>query len=256
VGAKRAAKDAVKRSFAAVGLEIRRRRPPPTTRPKRAREIHATLASHVQAVLERQGVDCVVDVGAYKGQFAELVRSAGWQGRIASFEPVTDTFRLLEARAAGDPDWTVRRIGLGRASERRLINVMVATDFSSFLPPSEAGSAMWPEWTQNTAEEEVEVRRLDEVLDDVPGPRPQRVYLKLDTQGFDLEVFAGAAGVLDRIVALQSEVSVRQIYAGMPSYLEALATYQQAGFDLTGLYPVTRDPQMRIVEYDAVMIRV
>ena len=108
----------------------------------------------------------------------------------------------------------------------------------------------------HVADEEVEIRRLDEVLREATGdPAPERIFLKLDTQGFDLEVFAGAAGVLDKIVGLQSELSLRPIYEGMPTYLEALQAFQATGFAMTGIYPVTRDPEWRIVECDAVMIR-
>ena len=59
----------------------------------------------------------------------------------------------------------------------------------------------------------------------------------------------------DRVVAIQSEISLRPIYDGMPTYLESLRTYEDAGFSVTGLYLVTRDFRSRVIEYDVVMIR-
>lgn len=248
-----AAKRATQSVFGAFGLEVRRRRTPPS--PRRP-DPHATLGAHVAALLARERVDCVIDVGAHEGGFGRLVRSNGWTGQIVSFEPVAASFDRLAAATAGDPLWSVNRIALGRASGRRRINVTGGTVFSSFLEPSAAGSELWPEWMAHVADEEVEIRRLDEVLREATGdPAPERIFLKLDTQGFDLEVFAGAAGVLDKIVGLQSELSLRPIYEGMPTYLEALQAFQATGFAMTGIYPVTRDPEWRIVECDAVMIR-
>jgi FkbM family methyltransferase len=256
MGLRHAAKRAIQSLLGAFGLEVRRRRRPPTPAATRRPDPHATLGAHVAAVLGRERVDCVVDVGAHEGGFGRLLRSNGWTGRIVSFEPVSASFDRLAAATAADALWSVHRVALGRASGRRRINVTEGTVFSSFLEPSAAGSALWPEWTAHASDEEVEIRRLDEVLDDAAGdPSPGRIFLKIDTQGFDLEVFAGATAALDRIVGLQSELSLRPIYEGMPTYLEALQEFGAAGFAITGLYPVTRDPEWRVIEYDAVMIR-
>jgi hypothetical protein len=56
---------------------------------------------------------------------------------------------------------------------------------------------------------------------------------------------------------MQSEVSQVPLYDGMPHYTEQLATYEAAGFGLTGMFPVIMDhPTARVVEFDAVMVRV
>ena len=51
----------------------------------------------------------------------------------------------------------------------------------------------------------------------------RRVYLKLDTQGTDLDVVEGASGALEAVDALQSEVAVRPIYEGVPELAQSLA---------------------------------
>ncbi|MGH3344928.1 MAG: hypothetical protein ACRDPK_19085 [Carbonactinosporaceae bacterium] len=57
-------------------------------------------------------------------------------------------------------------------------------------------------------------------------------------------------------MGLQSEVALVQIYQGMPRMPQALATYEAAGFEVTGMFPVTRDPQSgRVLELDCVMAR-
>jgi hypothetical protein len=107
----------------------------------------------------------------------------------------------------------------------------------------------------------VELRRLDGMLDEILAPliadgiAQPRVYLKMDTQGYDLEVFRGLGDRVTEIVAMQSEVALRLIYEGMPRMPEALAVYEAAGFEITGLYPITREPDGRVIEYDVTMIR-
>jgi hypothetical protein len=90
----------------------------------------------------------------------------------------------------------------------------------------------------------------------VAGLDDPRVYLKLDTQGYDLEAFAGAGDRIKQVVGMQSEVSSVPIYDGMPRLTEQIAVYEDAGFELTGMFPVITDAAtMRIIEFDAVMVR-
>src|SRR4051794_18567254 len=64
-----------------------------------------TVHRHIAAVLRMYRVNCVLDVGANRGQYATALRRAGYMGRIVSFEPVPDVFDELRRRAAGDPAW-------------------------------------------------------------------------------------------------------------------------------------------------------
>jgi hypothetical protein len=110
---------------------------------------------------------------------------------------------------------------------------------------------------QQPEEIEVEVRRLDGMLDELfTGLKRPRPFLKLDTQGFDLDVFAGVGGRIREFVGLQSEVALMEIYKGMPRMPEALAAYEEAGFEIAALYPVSRQTKTaRVLEYDCVMVR-
>ena len=165
------------------------------------------------------------------------------------------TFAELQETVAADPRWTAHPFALGREDSSASMNVVPGT-LSSLLPPTQFGSARYAR-LRDPAPEEVEVRRLDGILDEVLAHVPHaRPYLKLDTQGFDLEAFAGLGDRVRDIVAMQSEVSVVEIYAGMPPMAEALETYEAAGFEITGLFPVSREAETgRVLEFDCVMVR-
>jgi FkbM family methyltransferase len=220
------------------------------------RRLSAYLSQqHVAQLLRRYRINCVLDVGANRGQYGRRLRRIGFEGHIMSFEPVAATFAELQETVAADPRWTAHPYALGREDTSASMNVVPGT-LSSLLPPTQFGSARYAR-LRDPAPEEVEVRRLDGILDevlaDVPDARP---YLKLDTQGFDLEAFAGLGDRVRDIVAMQSEVSVVEIYAGMPPMAEALETYEAAGFEITGLFPVSREAETgRVLEFDCVMVR-
>ncbi len=216
---------------------------------------------HVAWLLQRYEVDLVIDVGANTGQYAGALRRRGYTGHIASFEPVPAFAAEVEKRSAHDDRWTIHQLALG--STEGTVPIHVQRTFSSLLPTSDYGKQRFTTLRELSGTEQVEVpvRRLDTLLDELLEPvralgRPDpRIYLKMDTQGFDLEVFRGLGERVRDVVALQSEVALLLIYEHMPRMSEALATYESAGFEISGLYPVTREPDGRVIEYDCVMVR-
>ena len=218
---------------------------------------HSHIESHVPKVLASLGINCVVDAGANLGQYASMLRRLGYKGRIVSFEPVPAVYAKLERRAKRDPDWFTHRLALGSADESRLIHVYDASELASLLPTTEYGRAAFKRKADHVDRLEVSVRRLDGLWNQISGDLGNpRVFLKMDTQGYDLEVFAGARGCIDVVRGLQSELSVLPLYEGMPDYARSLEQYRSCGFEVTGFFQVFRDKETHLLgEFDCVMIR-
>lgn len=128
---------------------------------------------------------------------------------------------------------------------------------SSALGPTEYGRQRYKRFGKITTVD-VPLRRLDGLLDEITPEElvDPRWYLKLDTQGFDLEAFAGLGDRVRQIVAMQSEMALLSIYEGMPRLPTALATYEAAGFEVSGMFPVTRERDTgRVLEFDCVLVR-
>jgi len=207
---------------------------------------------HLVKLTRRLAINCVFDVGANVGQFASRLRKLGYRSRIVSFEPDPESFQALRVAAEGDSNWVVRQHALGRVQEVRKLNVPLYTEFASFRELNDFGLSCFEQATKRI--ESVSVLRLDEVMREcLEGVSQPRIFLKTDTQGWDLEVLAGAD--LSNVLVLQSELSVKPIYEGVPTYLEMLSYVQQLGFELTGLFPITRDDMSQIIELDAVFLR-
>lgn len=214
------------------------------------------LPGHLSKTLETLNINCVIDVGADKGHYALTLRNAGYTGRIVSIEPLPHVFAELQQRASADTSWLAFNYALGEKDETRDINIFAASDLSSFLSPSgNMASNIADSYITRT--ESINVRRLDSVFDEFSnGVSEPRVFLKLDTQGYDINVIKGAGDSLRHVHALQSELSVIPLYEGMPDYLEALAFYRRMGFEPTGFYSVIHDRETRhVLELDAVFTR-
>ena len=214
------------------------------------------LAMHLKSLFPAYGISCVLDVGAQHGDYGLWLRRNGYSGDIVSFEPVRANFELLARVSAGDPRWHCVNYALGAENKVASINVSLLTQFSSFRTPNSAARDIFGEASAVQRSEEVEIRRLDTVLDTLPvNASSGRTYLKLDTQGWDLEVLAGAHGVLDRIIALQTEVSVQAIYEAMPMMADSIAAITERGFAPSGFFPVNLDQRSVLVELDLVAVR-
>ena len=214
------------------------------------------MGRHLFSIFDRLDIDCVFDVGANVGQYARFLRSqVGFEGLIVSIEPIAAHAQILRQAAASDPLWEVEAVALGAAAGTLPINIAMSGDLSSFLTPEKSDDTGFLELTNTIAVEEVEVRTFDELLISVRKRHTARnIYLKLDTQGFDLEVLRGIRDG-DPIRALQSEMSLVPIYEGMPDYLAALRTFKDRGFVPSAMFPINNTVDGRLIEFDCVMVR-
>jgi FkbM family methyltransferase len=214
--------------------------------------------SQIGRYLQNFGVNIVLDVGAHEGEFYSQLRRAGYRGQIVSFEPVPASFERLKEVTRGDSHWRGYHVALGREVGRLNINVPDSTGFASFLQPAEFMERRfpWARWSGTNIE--VPVERLDGIFDAiVEGVERPRIFLKIDTQGWDGAVIEGAGDRLKDIVGLQSEVSVIPIYEGMRSVVDSLTAYRDLGFRLVNMFPVTYDKDdVSVIEFDCIMQRV
>jgi FkbM family methyltransferase len=225
--------------------------------PIKRRAPNDTLEQHLANVIQQQNIDLVVDVGANEGQFGRSIRRHGYAGRIASFEPLTFEFQKLRELSGVDPNWFAFQFALGAENRKAEMNTFAASEFSSLLPLNDHAKRRFRWRTESTGTEIVQMRALADVWPEVARFMDSpRVLLKLDTQGYDLEVLAGASEILGYVRAMQAEISLKPIYENAPHYLEALAEFERLGFEVTGRYPVPRDNgPLAIVEYDYVLVR-
>ena len=217
----------------------------------------ATLESHLMVLFERLNIQVVIDVGANKGQYAQFLRKIGFNGSIISFEPVSSTYKILEQNSIHDDSWMVFNVGLGSKNETLKINVSTVSELASIHEPSQYGLKLFGDSMLSEKSETINVIQLDSFMDehkqrlDITG----NCFLKMDTQGYDLEVFKGALGSLDSIVGLQSEIPLKSIYSSVQNYHDILKFYEANRFEISGVYPVSRDSDtFGLIEVDCVMV--
>ncbi|MGZ8693870.1 MAG: FkbM family methyltransferase [Gaiellaceae bacterium] len=203
-------------------------------------------------VVRDQTVDLVLDVGANEGQWARELRVEGYRGPLVSFEPLARAFERLQAAAAGDAAWEARRLALGEAAGEAELHVAANQGASSSLLEMTPAHEQAAPYAGIVGVEQVPVARLD----DVDLPAGDRLFLKLDVQGAERAVLAGAAETLARVRAVECELSLVELYAGQALLEEQLALLRQAGFALWSLQGSFADPESgRLLQADGLFVR-
>ena len=170
-------------------------------------------AAETAHLLKVNAIDVVLDIGANVGQYAQQIRRHGYSGRIVSFEPVTSTHSQLQKVAEGDIAWTVApRLAIGEDDDETEIKISTYSDMSSLLPTAPANQEAFPR-AEPSGTEMVKKRKLDSILADYVLAK-DRIFVKLDTQGYENKVLEGATNVLPNICGLQLELSLIPLYEG------------------------------------------
>jgi FkbM family methyltransferase len=212
------------------------------------------LANHLAEMLPSLKVDTVIDVGANQGQYYDFLRDrVGFKGRIVSFEPIPELVAPLRRRAASDPLWSVHDLALGRSPGGLPLHISDKTGWSSLLKKTSDENNEVAASIRIERVADVSVRTLDEVFEKLePGLNPSSCYLKLDAQGFDLEIMYGAPTSLQWLPALQCELEMLKVYEDAPDYVRVIEFLRERGFAISGLFPIWCDRSFRVGEMDAV----
>jgi FkbM family methyltransferase len=213
----------------------------------------STLEANLMQVLKGKSTAILCDVGANVGQFAVMTRRLGYSGRIFSFEPNSEAFQKLALVSEKDREWECFQLALSDCKESRTLHNYNYSVLSSFSELNIEGQKKFPGAKEVTTET-VKVDRLDTFLNsrvDAEGP----IFIKTDTQGFDLKVFLGAEGVYKRVVGICCELSVRNLYKEETDWRTAISAYENAGFSLSGIYPVSRNENLNLLEVNAIFVR-
>lgn len=218
-------------------------------------DLHRSNSRQLCRALNQFGVDLVLDVGANVGQFASGLRSAGYQGEIVSFEPLSFAWQTLEDAASHDARWQVHlRSAIGDHDGECMINIAGNSVSSSVLPMMESHSSA-AEGSAYVGSEPVPIFKLDSV-----APKylenAHRPFLKIDTQGFEWQVLDGAGETLPLVQGILCELSLVPLYESQRLWMDIIRRLENDGFALWSIHRGFTDSRDgRLLQIDATFFR-
>lgn len=197
----------------------------------------------------------VVDVGANEGQTIQRVLREFPNASVHSFEPSPETYQRLRSTAEKEPRARVYPFACGATAGSVKFHVTGNHWCSSVLAPSDLGQRLYGEWYQTQKVIDVPMVRLDDWAAEHHITNVD--LLKVDAQGYDLEVLRGATGLLQGVKAINSECQFAPEYVGCASFSQIDLFLVEHGFSLHQLHEVHhRGDEQQTTYGDALWLRV
>ena len=184
-------------------------------------------------VLEGLNLDFIVDVGANRGQFALISRKIFPLAEIHSFEPLKEPAQIFKRIFINDPNVILHPCAIGREKTTATIHVTEDDDSSSLLPINKNQSSMFP----GAIEKETRQVTVIPLSQELRKPCiPPASLLKIDVQGFELEVLQGCEDILDKFSHLYIECSFIELYEGQALAHQIISWLEQRNFVLSDIH--------------------
>jgi FkbM family methyltransferase len=170
----------------------------------------------------------IVDVGSNAGDWAADVLWLRPDAQLTCIEPDPRLARSLRERFASRPGVDVLETAVGEQAGTIDFRIMEDSVFNSARAPAAGVAAHYPATFRVVETIPVPVQTLDALL-----PGTERIaLLKIDVQGYEREVLAGAARTLGRSDHVLMEVNFRPHYEGEADFFELTRLMQQHGFSI------------------------
>jgi FkbM family methyltransferase len=192
----------------------------------------------------------VLDVGASRGQFALFVLARFPGAKLICFEPLPDA-RATARKVLQGREVELHGVALGSTPGETTLHVSARDDSSSLLPIGSQQVTAFP-GTQETHEIVVSVDVLDAYLDESTA-RP--CLLKIDVQGYELDVLRGAGAGLSHVDEILVEVSFVELYTGQALAGEIVHYLAEHEFRLVDVYGLVRAADGLALQADSLFRR-
>lgn len=208
----------------------------------------------VMKLLQTYEIDQVFDVGANIGNYAIGLRDQGYTGQIFSFEALAAPFSELKVKANSDEKWMAFNLGLGAEEGIAHINVAGNTESSSFLKMHDRHLDAAPE-SKYTGTEAVNLVTLESsILKHTQDTN--RLFVKIDTQGYEYRILQGLGGQVSKVAGFQLEISMVPLYEGELTLVPMLEYIAGLGFTLMSVEPGYSDRNTgQMLQLDGIFFR-
>ncbi len=207
-------------------------------------------------MLKTNKFDLILDVGANNGSYAKELRKLGFKERVVSFEPLTEPYEELRAYANKSKfNHVALNCALGEFDGKAIINISENSVSSSLLEATAELYRAAPE-TKVFKAQEITVMQLDSIFSKYCNPEKDKIFLKLDVQGYEKNVLLGASNSIKHIDGIQLEVALVELYTNELLFKEMLPYVEDLGFELYLLIPGFHDQETgRLLEVDCIFLR-
>lgn len=183
----------------------------------------------------------ILDIGAFEGEWTKMCSGIFPDANYLMFEAQLSKFEKLSEVKSNKIDF---HIGLLGPESKHKSKFYINETVSSALPESEKSNQDFIEVQMYTVDEVVKSKSIEDVD-----------FIKLDVQGFELEVLKGASQTLASAEVVLMEVSLIEINKGAPMINDVMAFMTNRGFVCYDICSIIRRPlDMALWQTDLIFV--
>ncbi|MFM6223150.1 MAG: FkbM family methyltransferase [Dolichospermum sp.] len=180
-------------------------------------------------------IKLVIDVGANEGQFIKTALALMPNTKILAFEPNPVSVEKLKEATWDTIQVQIFTLALGSCQDCLPLNVAEFSPASSLLKNSKQLNQEFPNLLTEKVIK-VEINRLDSIIQQLNMELSDKSFLlKIDVQGFELEVLKGTTELFNKIAVIVCEVNLAFLYEQQCSINEIIGFLYQNHFRLVDI---------------------
>ena len=224
-------KSMIKKIFIFFGIEVKRN----LSKVDFERRVQEELIYEAQrkfgSIYSVINVDKIVDVGSNEGQFVSSCELIFKDVKYYCFEPLKDVFSLLSGKYSVNPKFSLFNLGLGSQEGSISINQNEYSPSSSILEMNEVHKNSF-DFAKHNFIQEIQIQKLDSFVDRIQPD--QFTLLKIDVQGYELEVINGGGEFIKKVGTIIIEMSFQELYKNQPLFNDIYIKLISLGFRYCG----------------------
>lgn len=177
-------------------------------------------------LLDKLDPDLAIDVGANIGQWGRDFKNRCPDIPLISFEPNIQLSGELDKATQQFRNWTYRVKALGSKSGREELHITSDNGLSSSINIRTAHNHRHPQ-INSVGKINIAMSTLD---DEIDTTQSQRIFLKIDAQGYESEVLLGGKSLLESVVLIEMETSFSPLYENESAHHHLVSRLMNQGF--------------------------
>ena len=144
-----------------------------------------------------------------------------------------NAYKVLKLKSIKDGNWTAYNFGIGEKEKEVELNISENSYSSSVLQilPTHVETAPQSKYI---SKEMISIKRLDS-LHEINIDKFNKIFLKIDTQGYEEQALMGAEKILSKVEGIQMELSLQPLYKGQSTFTELYEKIKKLNFSLWDL---------------------
>lgn len=198
--------------------------------------------------IQKYNIKTILDIGANVGQFALEIRSSFPQMFILCIEPNSDCESHL------------RNLGLNYIICCPSDSKTTKKFYRMKSDPTGTGHSLYKENTyhyegENLLIQEIQTDTMDSILEQSSFNNLSFDFIKLDTQGSELDILKGSSKLLTNAKIILAETDVSNYNQGCPTQKDVIEFMQKNGFGVDCVIEDHITPKGKTIQQDLLFIR-